>query len=155
LGWLGGDDRETAELRQNLLLPTGRAYLTFWYQLDSTDACGYDKAYAQLKVGSSTKTIKTFNLCTSTDSANWLKSQIDVSTYAGRAVTLIFRATTDRSLVSSFFVDDVAITNSSTCAGAQSVFEAPEDVEFVEGVDTDVDPAEKPEVAAPAADAQR
>ena len=155
LGWLGGDDSETAELRQTLTLPTGRAYLTFWYQVDSTDACGYDKAYAQLKVGSSTKTLKTFNLCTTTDSPTWQKSQINISSYAGRAVTLIFRVKTDSSLVSSFFVDDTAITNSSTCAGVQEVIEEPEDVEFLESEDGLTNPAPKPATTAPEAGAQR
>jgi subtilisin family serine protease len=154
LGWLGGD-REIAELRQNLTLPTGKAYLTFWYQIDSADYCGYDKAYAQLKVGSSTKTLKTINLCTSTETTGWVKTQIDVSRYAGNAVTLIFRTKTDSSLVSSFFVDDAAVTNSSTCAAAQEVVEQPEDTEFLES-EADVEQlAPKPETVAPAADAWR
>ncbi len=154
LGWLGGGDRETAELRQNLTLPAGKAYLTFWYQIDSADYCGYDKAYAQLKVGSSTKTLKTINLCTSAETTSWVKTQIDVSRYAGNAVTLIFRTKTDSSLVSSFFVDDAAITNSSTCAAAQEVIEQPEDTEFLES-EAEEQLAPKPETAAPTTGAQR
>ena len=155
LGWLGGANSETAELRQNLTLPAGRVYLTFWYQIDSTDYCGYDKAYAQLKEGSSTRTLKTINLCRTTDTSSWVKTQIDVSSYAGRAVTLIFRLRNDSSLISSFLVDDAAVTNSYTCATAQEIIEQPEDVEFLESDEELLSPAPKPATEAPETGMQR
>ena len=38
-----------------------------------------------------------------------------MSSYAGKTVTIIFRAKTDASLISSFSLDDTALFNSSTC----------------------------------------
>ena len=116
LAWMGSSNSETAELRQTVTLPAGQpAYLSYWYQIDSADYCGYDYGYVRVLVNGTTTTLKTFRLCTTTKTTGWVGERLNLSTYAGRTVTLIFRARTDSSLVSSFFLDDTLLVNSNTC----------------------------------------
>lgn len=116
LAWLGGADKETAELRQSLTLPAGqRAILSFWRQIHSSDTCGYDYAYVNVTAAGVTKTLAKINLCSTTQTTGWVNQRLDLSTYAGKAITLAFRATTDDSLVSNWFVDDVSIVQSASC----------------------------------------
>ena len=119
LAWLGGGNGETAEVRQNVVLPAGQsAYLSYWYQISSTDYCNYDYAYVRITANGATKTLATHSLCAAKKTATWVKQRIDISSYAGKTVTITFRVKNDASLVSSFFVDDTAIMNSATCATA-------------------------------------
>ncbi len=126
LAWLGGVNRETDELRQTLTLPAGKpAYLTFWQQIKSSDACGRDKAYVQVKSGNATKTLATINLCSTTRTSAWVKNQIDLNGYAGKTITLIFRTVTNASVVSSWTLDDVALTQSQICATRYGSLDSP------------------------------
>ena len=40
-----------------------------------------------------------------------------MSSYAGQTVSVRFEGTTDSSLISSFYIDDVVLNNSATLAG--------------------------------------
>ncbi len=108
--WLGGDDDETSRLTQTGINMSGVRYLHFWYIIGSQDVCGYD--YAWVKVNG--VTVKTYNLCSSTNSSGWIHQVIDLLSYSGSIVSLEFIVETDSSLNSNFFLDDVSITNSST-----------------------------------------
>jgi|GEM_PF-826658 len=122
--WLGGGNNETAELRQTVALPAGRpAYLTFWHQIGSADYCNYDYAYVRIIASGVTTTLKTFKLCLPAKTTTWIANRVDISRYAGKSVTLIFRVKTDASMVSNFFVDDTAVVNSNTCALTYAVDE--------------------------------
>jgi hypothetical protein len=133
LSWLGGANSETSEVRQTLTLPAGKpAYLAFQYQILSNDYCGYDYGYVQVIDGGVTRTLKRYNLCTTAKTAVWTGAQFDLSAYAGRAITVIFRAKTDASYSSSFFVDSAALTQASVCAAGVNGVEAWESVEVVE-----------------------
>ena len=116
LAWLGGGHSETSELRQTLALPAGQsAILSLWHWITSSDYCGYDYAYVRVIAGGVTTTVKTINLCTSTQTNGWINTRLDLSAYAGQTITLVFRATTDSSLISSWFLDDVSITPTAAC----------------------------------------
>jgi len=114
--WLAGANSETAQVSQVISLPAAtNSVLSYWYWLDSSDFCNYDYGYVRLIVGGSTIQLKRYNLCASTRTNGWVREQIDVSQYAGKTVTLVFRATTDYSYPSDFFVDDVSVLSGNAC----------------------------------------
>ena len=50
MAWLGGDQNETATLRQDIALPAGKnALLGFWYRTASADQCGFDRRNRQCR----------------------------------------------------------------------------------------------------------
>ena len=129
LGWLGGADRETAELRQTFSSLAGEpVVLSFWYQTESSDYCGYDYAYVRARTGNSVTTLARYRLCHETSTAEWHFAQIDMSKFAGQMVTVIFRAQTDASYPSSFFVDDTEVVTGDACTlGTGTMLAAEED----------------------------
>ena len=107
--WLGGDNDEISRLYQPVTIPTDNHFLSFWYQIYSDDACGYDYAYIKINDTDSWQA----DLCTSTSTSDWTQGSIDLTAYAGQSVTLEFRAETDSSLNSNLFIDDVSFAASA------------------------------------------
>ena len=89
-----------------LTVPLVGAALTYWYWIGSADICSYD--YGHVRFGSTT--LKTYNLCTSTNTGNWAYGSLNVLAYRGQVVDLRFVVTTDGSLNSNFFLDDVSFS---------------------------------------------
>ena len=104
--WHGGANSETSEISQSYRVPSTGGTLFYWYRISSSDSCGYDYGY----VRANTTTLRTYNLCSSTASTTWTQGSISLAAYAGQTITLRFRATTDSSLVSSFYIDDVSVS---------------------------------------------
>jgi bacillopeptidase F (M6 metalloprotease family) len=116
LAWLAGADNETSQVSQSVALPAGqKATLSFWHRISSSDTCGFDYGYVRVTSNGATTTVKTYNLCSSSQTSGWVNTKIDLSGYAGRTITLSFRATTDESLESSLFVDDTKLVSGNTC----------------------------------------
>ncbi len=105
---LGGDDNETAELAQTVTVPTSGA-LTFWHWITSEDTCGND--VGQVLIDSAV--VKQFDLCSTNSASDYKQETISLAAYAGRSVKLAFRATTNASGWSIWFLDDVAMTGDS------------------------------------------
>jgi M6 family metalloprotease-like protein len=103
--WLGGANNETARLTQSSISLSGVRYLHFWYWIGSDDVCGYD--YAYVKVNGNT--VKTYQLCQASSTGGWVLQTLDLNAYAGTTITLQFEVTTDQTLNSNFFLDDVSI----------------------------------------------
>ena len=101
--WLGGDNDESAYIQRPLMIPANTPYLNYWYWIDSTDACNFD--FGQIRINDTA--IKTHNLCSVQKTNGWAEETLDLSSYAGLTVTLNISATTDGSLPSSLFVDDL------------------------------------------------
>ena len=117
--WLAGANSEASQISQAVTLPAGqKATLSFWNRITSTDACGYDFGYVRVVANGTTANVKTFNLCSSTQTSGWVKTNVDLTSYAGQTVTLVFRATADSTQISSFFVDDANLVSGSTCVAA-------------------------------------
>lgn len=110
LAWLGGLNNETSILTQTNIQMTSARYLHFWYRIASADYCNYDYAYVLVN-GSP---VKTYNLCKTTNKSSWTHEVIDLGTYSGSTITLSFRVDTDFALYSSFYLDDVVITDSTS-----------------------------------------
>lgn len=104
--WLGGANSDTAEISQVIVVPATGGTLSYWYRITSTDVCGYD--YGRVRIN--TTDIKSYNLCSSNVTSGFVQGTVSLAAYAGQTVTLRFRATTDSSYSSSFYIDDVALT---------------------------------------------
>ena len=106
LAWLGGSNNETSQLWQSFALPSSPAlHLHFYYQFFSEDVCGYDFAHIYVN---DTRVLNA-NLCSDSNSSNWLGTSLDLTPYAGQTVTIRFEVVTDDSLFSSMFLDDVSL----------------------------------------------
>ena len=116
---MAGANSEASQINQIITLPAGqKATLSFWNRITSTDACGYDFGYVRVVANGTTTNVKTFNLCSSTQTSGWVKTNVDLTSYAGKTITLGFRATADSTQISSFFVDDANLVSGSTCVAA-------------------------------------
>ncbi|HRQ41279.1 MAG TPA: S8 family serine peptidase [Chloroflexota bacterium] len=116
--WLGGDTNEVAYIQQSVTVPAGTPYLAYWNWIASQDACGYD--FGSVQVNGTT--VHQYNLCTSTNTGGWVKRVVNLGAYSGQTITLRIRATTDSSLNSNLFIDDVAFQAS---AGAPEMLPVP------------------------------
>jgi hypothetical protein len=115
--WLGGDDDEEAYIQQSVTVPAATPYLSYWHWIDSVDACGYD--FGSVQVNGTT--VHSYDLCSATETGGWVRHVVNLGAYSGQMISLRIRATTDESLVSNLFVDDVAFQASASAPAAQPV----------------------------------
>ncbi|MCS6909715.1 MAG: S8 family serine peptidase [Anaerolineales bacterium] len=102
--WLGGDHDEESYLQQNITVPAGAPYLSYWHWIRSNETLpDYDVAYVNVNG----VTVDSFSTYTVTNTGNWVKRVVDLSAYAGQTVTLQFRHITNSSQHSSWFLDDI------------------------------------------------
>jgi hypothetical protein len=102
--WLGGMYSEITHLEQSIKVYAGTAYLAYWHYIASADYCGYD--FARVSVNGAQ--VDQYDLCTTANTNGWRKHVVNLSAYAGQTVTVRIRVTTDGSLNSNLFVDEVA-----------------------------------------------
>ena len=112
LAWFGGEDDETSRLSQAIRIPPSYHYLHFWYQIKSVDIRFNDEA--RIKVNGIT--LMVFDLCSLENTAGWTSMAVDLSAFVGTTITLLFEVTTDSSLASHFFLDDVLLSSSSSAS---------------------------------------
>ena len=108
--WLGWDDDETSILSQQITIPSDAITLNYWYWTISEDWCNYD--YATIRFGPDV--LKTYNLCEASNTGGWEYQQVDVTGWRGQTVELRFVVETDWLWGSSFFLDDVSISTTTT-----------------------------------------
>jgi hypothetical protein len=128
--WLGGSNSEESTLTQDVALHGRAIALTFYYQINSEDDCGYDTATVSVQsvanlaasglprtvAGTNAVTSVDFDLCQRNSSGAWTQATLNLGEFADETVRLTFVAKTDESLVSSLFVDDAAITVETAAA---------------------------------------
>ncbi|HXF61328.1 MAG TPA: trypsin-like serine protease [Caldilineaceae bacterium] len=108
LAWLGGGNDETSVLRQIVTLSERATNLSFYYQVRSAEGtCAFDFAGVEVD---GTLILPILPLCSTTVTPDWTPVAVDLSSYAGRTITLDFRVETDSSAPSSFFVDDISLS---------------------------------------------
>lgn len=103
--WLGGVGDEISEISQSVTIPSGYSLLRFWHWIGSADVCGYDWGMVYIDDDERGR----FDLCSDTGTGGWVIRTYDLSAYVGQTVVLQIRATTDGSLNSNLFIDDVAL----------------------------------------------
>ena len=111
--WEGGDDNEVCYIEQQTLVPAGAPYFRYWHWIASQDYCGYDFAYVRVNG----VTEDQYSLCSANNTNGWAMHVVNLSAYANQCVTVQIRVTTDSSLNSNLFIDDVAFQ--STPQGGQ------------------------------------
>ena len=105
LAWLGGAPDETAYIEQAVTVPIGRSVLHYWQlRYSSAQDCAVD--WARLLVNGTP--VRTYALCSSTNTAGWVESAVDLSVYAGLSVPLQFLVETSVDTAGHWFIDDVS-----------------------------------------------
>jgi len=126
-GYFGSANSETDTLTQTFSIPStaSTASLTFWTNIvtqETTTSTAYDTLKVEIHNSSGTllATPLTLSNLNATSDSNttgtyFKPAAIDLSTYKGQTLQLVFRAATDSSLPTTFRIDDVsvALTTSS------------------------------------------
>jgi hypothetical protein len=115
--WLGGDYDDTSYIQQQVTVSLQSPYLAYWHWIGSEDTCGND--YGSVIVNSST--VDVYDLCQATGTGDWVKHVVDLSAYMGQSVTLQIQATTNYTLNSNLFVDDVTFQSAITSPSVTSI----------------------------------
>ncbi len=104
--WLGGTLAvdATSYIEQEVIVPVTNATLTYWHWIASQEIdCGFD--FASIRIDG--VEVISYDLCETNNTNAWVQNNIDLSAYAGQAVTLQFRVETDDLFNSNLFIDDV------------------------------------------------
>jgi thermitase len=108
--WMGGYNSATETIAQSVQIPTNGTLKYWWYMTSSE---GTTTAYDYLRVrlyNSSGALVATLKTRSNKDTrSTWVQDSISVASYAGQTLTIKFEVTTDFSLTTSFFVDDVEL----------------------------------------------
>ncbi len=111
--WLNGYGQTTTDtLSQSVTIPSASsATLSFWLYVSSaetTTSTAYDRLTVQVVSGGSTTTLGTFSNLNK--GSSYVQRSFNMSSFAGRTVTLRFTGTEDSSLATSFVIDDTSLT---------------------------------------------
>jgi hypothetical protein len=110
---LAGVDGANDQLAVALNLPADKPNVTlsFWWYVQSEEVSGeYDGMTVVAADASGTPMRSLLTLGSESSATQWQQSSLDLSEFSGQAIQLKFVAQADSSLVSDFFVDDVAVT---------------------------------------------
>ncbi|MEM7801283.1 MAG: serine protease [Chloroflexota bacterium] len=115
LAWLGGADNEESSISREMELPliqseVGTLILSYQYQIESTDSCGYDTGH----VAVDGINLISYNLCSDENTNAWVEGELDLNGYEGETVEVSFRVSTDSSNTSSFVLDDISLILTDT-----------------------------------------
>jgi hypothetical protein len=109
--WLGGWDDEISSIQQQVVVPAGYPYLSYWHWIGSQEQlCQYD--FGEVIVNSAV--VEKYYLCVPNNSNGWVKRVVNLSAYAGQSVSLQIYAETNASINSNLFIDHVAFQSTST-----------------------------------------
>jgi inhibitor of cysteine peptidase len=111
--WLGGADFELSLVSQRITIPAGAETLRFFYWIGSQETCHPSSPYDTAEVLLGGVSLHTYELCTGTNTDGWREQVIAIAGFQGQTLDLIFKTTTDVSINSNFFLDDVGITTSA------------------------------------------
>ena len=106
--YFGGYNSAVEKVYQTVTVPAG-ASLNYYYYLTTSESGSTAYDYLRVRVyntsGTLLGTLKTYSNASTKNT--WVNDTVSLSSYAGQTVRIQFEVTTDSSLVSSFFVDDV------------------------------------------------
>jgi len=124
IGWLGGDYNENSAISQKVTIIRGYPYLTYWHYIDSDGTtCSSSKDIARILVNSAVYT--TYELCKANNTGKWVQKFVDLTSFAGKDVTVSISVITDGTENSNLFVDDVSFTSGPTSTASHLDEEIP------------------------------
>ena len=108
--WLAGYNNANDKLSQTVTVPANGTLRYYWQQTSSEGTTtAYDYMYVRVYATTGTQ-LGTLRVWSNRNVRNvWSQDAISLAAFAGQTVRISFEATTDSSLVSSFYVDDVSI----------------------------------------------
>ncbi len=109
---MGGNGRRATEyVQQSVAVPSsGTPRLSFWVRIDTSETTS-SRAYDTMKVqviSGSTSTLATYSNLTTTG-GSYVQKTFDLSAFKGKTVTVKWLMSEDRSLQTSFVVDDASV----------------------------------------------
>ncbi|MCM2329642.1 MAG: choice-of-anchor J domain-containing protein, partial [Lysobacter sp.] len=114
VAWLAGYNSATDALSQTITVPSGAtsASLRFWYRITTNETIpgAWDTLEVQVlnSGGTVLQTLATYS--NQNASASWQQSStFNLAAYAGQTIRIRFLATTDSSLTTSFYIDDITL----------------------------------------------
>lgn len=107
--YLGGYNNGTDTIYQTLTVPTNGTLSYWWYMSTQETSHPWDYLRVQVRnsAGTVLATLRTWN--DGSGANTWRQDSVSLAAYAGQTVRITFSATTDSSLTTSFFVDDVSV----------------------------------------------
>lgn len=112
--WLGGNNNETSLLSQSITVQSDAPYLRLYYMLSSKEKCGNRYDTAQIAIDGEIVPNGNLELCARNTAATWKPLTIDLTSQVGQTVTLSVTTTTDESIVSSLWIDDIGFVRIPT-----------------------------------------
>ncbi|MGH2517620.1 MAG: IPT/TIG domain-containing protein, partial [Ktedonobacterales bacterium] len=116
--YLCGYDYCNDQIWQTVTLPstTSKVVLSYWLYIDTSEASGspcYDYFHAKIRTSSGGTITTVQTKCNSNANNGWVQYTFDLTSatnsYHGKQIEVYFQGTTDVSLPTDFFVDDVAL----------------------------------------------
>ena len=129
-GYFGSANSETDTLTQTFSIPStvSNASLTFWTNIvtsETTTTTAFDTLKVEIHNSSGTllATPLTLSNLNATSDSNttgtyFKPAAIDLTTYKGQTLQLVFRAATDSSLATTFRIDDVSVALTAGTGGS-------------------------------------
>jgi thermitase len=109
--WMGGYNSGTDTVSQTVVVPSNGT-LSYWWYMTSSEGTTTAYDYLRVKVynASTGALITTLKTRSNRDTKNaWVQDSVSMASYAGQTVKITFEVTTDGSLTTSFFIDDVTL----------------------------------------------
>ncbi|MFM7677831.1 MAG: hypothetical protein ACKO83_03160, partial [Roseiflexaceae bacterium] len=114
--WLGGNNNEASLIQQSITVPSDAPYLRIYYMLASTEKCGMRYDTAQITINGTPVLNGDIELCNRNTVRAWKAFTVDMRSFAGQTVTFDVRVSTDESIVSSLWLDDIGFVRLPTDA---------------------------------------
>lgn len=146
--WLGGTDEEPLQyIYQDLTIPANATSVSLsYYGLIHQEVTGFLGMFAgdakfSVALADTKGNVLGYveQLVSSQGSDTWSQTKADLSRYAGKTVRLVFSAENPRNNVSSFFVDDVAVSSCTTGTGPAAPQTKSDDLVYIQGKITNAD----------------
>ncbi|MBI3958625.1 MAG: hypothetical protein HY328_07435 [Chloroflexi bacterium] len=121
---LAGVNSAADSATTSLTLPADHSIaLSFWWQVHTEESAGGYDALSLLLTDSQGKPLYAVAGLTDLNAtAVWQQTQVDLSAFAGQTVQLRLSATTDGSLVTDFFIDDLSVTACAATTTNRQIF---------------------------------
>jgi subtilisin family serine protease len=108
--YLGGYNNATDTIYQTITIPANGT-LTYWWYMTTSEIGSTPYDYLRVRLyttsGALVATLRTFS--NASGAGAWRQDSLSLASYAGQTLRVQFTTTTDFSLRTSFFVDDVSV----------------------------------------------